>query len=156
MTPLATTGQIRVPGPGDKEGTHAAFSRCSCRRRAQGKDEEEAQIGPKRIRKAAKREILLCDFEGCGKIFSKRQYLNHHQKYQHVHQKTFTCPEPFCGKSFNFKKHLKEHQKLHSGEGDIPEGSQGIPEGSQGIPEGSQLLPGDLIPVPFPPQTSRI
>ena len=27
-------------------------------------------------RKAAKREILLCDFEGCGKIFSNRQYLN--------------------------------------------------------------------------------
>ncbi|XP_005062404.1 PREDICTED: zinc finger protein 692-like isoform X1 [Ficedula albicollis] len=65
-------------------------------------------------RKAAKREILLCDFEGCGKIFSNRQYLNHHQKYQHVHQKTFTCSEPTCGKSFNFKKHLKEHEKLHS------------------------------------------
>lgn len=28
------------------------------------------------VRKAAKREILLCDFEGCGKIFSNRQYLN--------------------------------------------------------------------------------
>uniref|UniRef100_A0A8C2SRF0 Zinc finger protein 692 n=1 Tax=Coturnix japonica TaxID=93934 RepID=A0A8C2SRF0_COTJA len=79
-------------------------------------DEDVAQIGPKRIRKAAKREILLCDFEGCGKIFSNRQYLNHHKKYQHVHQKTFTCSEPSCGKSFNFKKHLKEHEKLHSGE----------------------------------------
>ncbi|XP_033929430.1 zinc finger protein 692-like [Melopsittacus undulatus] len=88
--------------------------RVSCKRRAQGSDEDVAQIGPKRIRKAAKREILLCDFEGCGKIFSNRQYLNHHQKYQHVHQKTFTCPEPACGKSFNFKKHLKEHEKLHS------------------------------------------
>ncbi|XP_072213948.1 zinc finger protein 692-like isoform X2 [Excalfactoria chinensis] len=77
-------------------------------------DEDVAQIGPKRIRKAAKREILLCDFEGCGKIFSNRQYLNHHQKYQHVHQKTFTCSDPGCGKSFNFKKHLKEHEKLHS------------------------------------------
>ncbi|XP_048149013.1 zinc finger protein 692 isoform X2 [Corvus hawaiiensis] len=43
--------------------------------------------------------------------FSPRQ---HHQKYQHVHQKTFTCSEPTCGKSFNFKKHLKEHEKLHS------------------------------------------
>uniref|UniRef100_A0A8B9QWY4 C2H2-type domain-containing protein n=1 Tax=Anas platyrhynchos TaxID=8839 RepID=A0A8B9QWY4_ANAPL len=53
-------------------------------------------------------------FEGCGKIFSNRQYLNHHKKYQHVHQKTFTCSEPSCGKSFNFKKHLKEHEKLHS------------------------------------------
>ncbi|NXP55002.1 ZN692 protein, partial [Heliornis fulica] len=88
--------------------------RVSCKRRARSSDEDVAQIGPKRIRKAAKREILLCDFEGCGKIFSNRQYLNHHKKYQHVHQKTFTCSEPSCGKSFNFKKHLKEHEKLHS------------------------------------------
>ncbi|XP_009070660.1 PREDICTED: zinc finger protein 692-like, partial [Acanthisitta chloris] len=88
--------------------------RVSCKRRARMSAEDVAQIGPKRIRKAAKREILLCDFEGCGKIFSNRQYLNHHQKYQHVHQKTFTCSEPTCGKSFNFKKHLKEHEKLHS------------------------------------------
>ncbi|XP_010017075.1 PREDICTED: zinc finger protein 692-like, partial [Nestor notabilis] len=88
--------------------------RVSCKRRARASAEDVAQIGPKRIRKAAKREILLCDFEGCGKIFSNRQYLNHHKKYQHVHQKTFTCSEPSCGKSFNFKKHLKEHEKLHS------------------------------------------
>ncbi|XP_074710326.1 zinc finger protein 692-like [Strix uralensis] len=88
--------------------------RVSCKRRMRPNDEDVAQIGPKRIRKAAKREILLCDFEGCGKIFSNRQYLNHHKKYQHVHQKTFTCSEPSCGKSFNFKKHLKEHEKLHS------------------------------------------
>ncbi|KAM9368090.1 zinc finger protein 692-like, partial [Phaethornis superciliosus] len=86
----------------------------SCRRRPPLPNEDVAQIGPKRIRKAAKRELLLCDFEGCGKIFSNRQYLNHHKKYQHVHQKTFTCSEPTCGKSFNFKKHLKEHEKLHS------------------------------------------
>ncbi|TFJ95696.1 phosphoglycerate kinase [Platysternon megacephalum] len=71
---------------------------------------------PPLCRKATKREMLLCDFEGCGKIFSNRQYLNHHKKYQHVHQKTFTCSEPSCGKSFNFKKHLKEHEKLHSGQ----------------------------------------
>ncbi|XP_063245249.1 zinc finger protein 692 isoform X2 [Prinia subflava] len=86
----------------------------SCQQQPRASDKDAAQIGPKRIRKAAKREILLCDFEGCGKIFSNRQYLNHHQKYQHVHQKTFTCSEPTCGKSFNFKKHLKEHEKLHS------------------------------------------
>uniref|UniRef100_A0A8B9FT26 Zinc finger protein 692 n=1 Tax=Amazona collaria TaxID=241587 RepID=A0A8B9FT26_9PSIT len=99
-------------------GTRASLkpllSHCSCKRRTRASDEDVAQIGPKRIRKAAKREILLCDFEGCGKIFSNRQYLNHHKKYQHVHQKTFTCSEPSCGKSFNFKKHLKEHEKLHS------------------------------------------
>ncbi|ELW66835.1 Zinc finger protein 692 [Tupaia chinensis] len=77
-------------------------------------DEDTAQIGPKRIRKAAKKELMPCDFPGCGRIFSNRQYLNHHRKYQHIHQKSFSCPEPACGKSFNFKKHLKEHVKLHS------------------------------------------
>nr|XP_012609998.1 zinc finger protein 692 isoform X3 [Microcebus murinus]XP_012609999.1 zinc finger protein 692 isoform X3 [Microcebus murinus] len=77
-------------------------------------DEDTAQIGSKRIRKAAKRELMPCDFPGCGRIFSNRQYLNHHKKYQHIHQKSFSCPELGCGKSFNFKKHLKEHMKLHS------------------------------------------
>ncbi|EMP40477.1 hypothetical protein UY3_02286 [Chelonia mydas] len=46
--------------------------------------------------------------------FSPTPKRQHHKKYQHVHQKTFTCSEPSCGKSFNFKKHLKEHEKLHS------------------------------------------
>ncbi|XP_029428683.1 zinc finger protein 692 [Rhinatrema bivittatum] len=82
-------------------------------------NEDIAQIGKKRIRRTAKREILLCDFEGCGKIFSNRQYLNHHKKYQHEQQKTFTCSEPSCGKSFNFKKHLKEHEKRHSDKRDF-------------------------------------
>ncbi|NXL86757.1 ZN692 protein, partial [Alectura lathami] len=98
----------------DSNAAEEKGGRVSCKRRARPSDEDVTQIGPKRIRKAAKREILLCDFEGCGKIFSNRQYLNHHKKYQHVHQKTFTCSEPSCGKSFNFKKHLKEHEKLHS------------------------------------------
>ncbi|ERE68773.1 E3 ubiquitin-protein ligase [Cricetulus griseus] len=77
-------------------------------------DEDTAQIGLRRMRKAAKRELMPCDFPGCGRIFSNRQYLNHHKKYQHINQKSFCCPEPACGKSFNFKKHLKEHVKLHS------------------------------------------
>ncbi|KAM4636904.1 zinc finger protein 692-like [Discoglossus pictus] len=77
-------------------------------------DEELAQICKKRIRQATPREILLCEFEGCGKIFSKRQYLNYHQKYQHMNQRTFRCSSADCGRTFNFKKHLKEHEKRHS------------------------------------------
>lgn len=127
------------------------------------------------FRKSTSKLILSCEFEGCDKIFSSRQYLNvsaesiltshdtnlyltsttfhifwllnkkinliqircllhiffgktsalnqtvfstpqHHIKYQHLHQKTFTCSHPSCRKSFNFKKHLKEHEKLHSSE----------------------------------------
>ncbi|XP_023699911.2 zinc finger protein 692 isoform X1 [Paramormyrops kingsleyae] len=73
-----------------------------------------SQIAGKRKRKATPRDILPCEVDGCDKIFSTRQYLNHHMKYQHFQQKTFTCSHPPCGKSFNFKKHLKEHEKLHS------------------------------------------
>ncbi|KPP72547.1 zinc finger protein 692-like [Scleropages formosus] len=69
-------------------------------------------------KKATPRDILPCEFDGCGKIFSTRQYLNHHMKYQHFQQKTFSCSHPACGKSFNFKKHLKEHEKLHSNQRD--------------------------------------
>ncbi|XP_074423750.1 zinc finger protein 692 isoform X2 [Larus michahellis] len=112
--PIKEEQPPKEPSPTSSSPSEEKSGRVSCKRRAQPCDEDVAQIGPKRIRKAAKREILLCDFEGCGKIFSNRQYLNHHKKYQHVHQKTFTCSEPSCGKSFNFKKHLKEHEKLHS------------------------------------------
>ncbi|XP_067270080.1 zinc finger protein 692 [Pseudorasbora parva] len=76
------------------------------------------QIGGKRKRKSTSKVILPCEFEGCHKIFSSRQYLNHHVKYQHLQQKTFTCSHPPCSKSFNFKKHLKEHEKLHSNQRD--------------------------------------
>ncbi|XP_067882044.1 zinc finger protein 692-like [Heterodontus francisci] len=83
-------------------------------RRARRELSEEPQIPMKKIRKKAPKEILRCEFEGCGKIVSNRQYLKHHMKYQHLLQKTFACSHPSCGRSFNFKKHLKEHEKLHS------------------------------------------
>ncbi|XP_076860418.1 zinc finger protein 692 [Brachyhypopomus gauderio] len=86
--------------------------------RQQPVKDDVSQISGKKKRKATPKLILPCEFEGCWKIFSSRQYLNHHMKYQHVHQKTFSCPHASCGKSFNFKKHLKEHEKLHSDQRD--------------------------------------
>ncbi|XP_073675353.1 zinc finger protein 692 isoform X2 [Garra rufa] len=80
--------------------------------------DDVSQIGRKRKRKSTSKVILPCEFEGCDKIFSSRQYLNHHMKYQHLQQKTFICSHPACSKSFNFKKHLKEHEKLHSNQRD--------------------------------------
>ncbi|KAM4022174.1 zinc finger protein 692-like isoform 2-T2 [Anomaloglossus baeobatrachus] len=82
-------------------------------------DEELAQICKKRIRKATPQELLMCEYDDCGKIFSKRQYLNYHQKYQHMNQRTFRCSVTECGKTFNFKKHLKEHEKRHSDQRDF-------------------------------------
>ncbi|XP_031761346.1 zinc finger protein 692 isoform X5 [Xenopus tropicalis] len=70
-------------------------------------------------RKSTPSELFLCELDNCGKVFSKRQYLNYHQKYQHVNQRTFCCPVPECGRKFNFKKHLKEHEKRHSDQRDF-------------------------------------
>ncbi|KAL2090181.1 hypothetical protein ACEWY4_014869 [Coilia grayii] len=82
------------------------------------KDEVPHTGNKRKSRKTNPKEMFLCTYEGCEKIFSSRQYLNHHMKYQHVQQKTFSCSHPSCGKSFNFKKHLKEHEKLHSNQRD--------------------------------------
>ncbi|KAJ8418979.1 hypothetical protein AAFF_G00004780 [Aldrovandia affinis] len=116
----ATRGKRRKAVQAGEARSSARISkRHSNRRTSRGlADDDISQIGGKRKRKATPRDILPCEFDGCGKIFSSRQYLNHHMKYQHFHQKTFTCSHPSCGKSFNFKKHLKEHEKLHSNQRD--------------------------------------
>ncbi|KAM3912911.1 zinc finger protein 692-like isoform 1-T1 [Leptodactylus fuscus] len=109
--------QNRQIGPLENEGEEPQSSQCKgqkANRRKSLLDEELAQICKKRIRKATPQELLMCDYEDCGKIFSKRQYLNYHQKYQHMNQRTFRCSVTECGKTFNFKKHLKEHEKRHS------------------------------------------
>lgn len=80
--------------------------------------DDMSQISGRKKRKITQKVILPCEFEGCDKIFSSRQYLNHHVKYQHLQQKTFSCSHPTCNKLFNFKKHLKEHEKLHSNQRD--------------------------------------
>ncbi|XP_060786914.1 zinc finger protein 692 isoform X2 [Neoarius graeffei] len=86
--------------------------------RQPSENDEVLQISGKRKRKPTPKLILPCEFDGCWKIFSSRQHLNHHMKYQHFQPKTFACSDPSCGKSFNFKKHLKEHEKLHSDQRD--------------------------------------
>ncbi|XP_053306534.1 zinc finger protein 692-like [Spea bombifrons] len=104
-----------------KVKSHSMDSSVQSHSRTRPHVEEVEQICNKKIKqvtdnsmKADPQELFLCEFADCGKIFSKRQYLNHHQKYQHVNQRTFRCSDPKCGRSFNFKKHLKEHEKKHS------------------------------------------
>ncbi|XP_073542261.1 zinc finger protein 692-like isoform X2 [Phyllobates terribilis] len=108
--------------PHEIEGQDPQSTQCRSQRTSRCKsliDEELAQICKKRIRKATPQELLMCEYDDCGKIFSKRQYLNYHQKYQHMNQRTFRCSVTECGKTFNFKKHLKEHEKRHSDQRDF-------------------------------------
>ncbi|KAK6309056.1 hypothetical protein J4Q44_G00205190 [Coregonus suidteri] len=74
--------------------------------------------------KITPKAILPCEFNGCGKIFSSRQYLNHHMKYQHFHQRTFTCSHipyqrdicEFCAWVFRTNSHLHIHHRIHTRE----------------------------------------
>ncbi|XP_016326824.1 zinc finger protein 692-like isoform X3 [Sinocyclocheilus anshuiensis] len=98
----------------DPPETHNANKKAGTLKGPELLKDDVSQIGGKRKRKSTSKVILPCEFEGCDKIFSSLQYLNHHVKYQHLQQKTFICSHPTCSKSFDFKKHLKEHEKLHS------------------------------------------
>ncbi|XP_016379814.1 zinc finger protein 692-like [Sinocyclocheilus rhinocerous] len=102
----------------DPPETHNANKKAGTLKGPQLLKDDVSQIGGKRKRKSTSKVILPCEFEGCDKIFSSLQYLNHHVKYQHLQQKTFICSHPTCSKSFDFKKHLKEHEKLHSNQRD--------------------------------------
>ncbi|KAG8127844.1 hypothetical protein E2320_014729 [Naja naja] len=95
----------------------------SCKKQTQPGDEDMSQIGPKRIRKAAKREILLCDYDGCGKIFSNRQYLNvsdgekasgHQSLGLDTDKRDYICE--FCARFFRTSSNLIIHRRIHTGE----------------------------------------
>ncbi|KAJ7317198.1 hypothetical protein JRQ81_003360 [Phrynocephalus forsythii] len=76
------------------------------------RDEDVAQIGRKRIRKAAKREILLCDYDGCGKIFSNRQYLNYNWKMSLQYIKSQKGRNQLLYKGYLHKKERKSGDKI--------------------------------------------
>ncbi|XP_060737199.1 zinc finger protein 692 isoform X1 [Tachysurus vachellii] len=111
-----TRGRERREDAPETRRRRVGARRKACRQRSER--DEVSQMSSRRKRKPAPKLILPCEVDGCWKIFSSRQYLNHHMKYQHFQQKTFSCSQPSCGKSFNFKKHLKEHEKLHSDQRD--------------------------------------
>ncbi|GBN29423.1 Zinc finger protein OZF [Araneus ventricosus] len=55
----------------------------------------------------------LYSCEVCGKAFTRKEYLNHHDLI-HKDDKPFECE--VCGKSFRRKEHLKRHALTHTGD----------------------------------------
>ena len=76
-----------------------------------GKELITAYVPSDNERGRSKKEPKMCRI--CGKCFSRRSYLNVHERL-HSGEKPFICKS--CGQCFSLKTHLKNHERLHTGE----------------------------------------
>lgn len=60
------------------------------------------------------KDNYLCPVEGCGRGFSKRFQLRHHE-YEHNGVEPFQCHIEKCKKRFAQRSHLHRHLKMHEG-----------------------------------------
>lgn len=70
------------------------------------------------VSKSSRPLKYLCDFEGCGKAFSRPVRLQEHIR-SHTNERIFKCPHAPCTKDFLRDTHLKHHIKtVHTKERD--------------------------------------
>ncbi|XP_054154594.1 zinc finger protein 782-like [Oppia nitens] len=55
-----------------------------------------------------------CDYNSCGKYYTKLKYLRHHYRTIHQNIKPNKCDVDNCGKQFATKTELLRHQRKHS------------------------------------------
>ncbi|KAL3856560.1 hypothetical protein ACJMK2_011296 [Sinanodonta woodiana] len=72
-------------------------------------------------------ELLVCDWEGCGKLFKDRNKWKYHVKYhrdraEKISKGLPTTPKaesvvcPICNKTLKYKNYLKLHMQTHTGD----------------------------------------
>ncbi|GAB1604190.1 hypothetical protein Ahia01_000700300, partial [Argonauta hians] len=66
------------------------------------------KTGVSRVARLVSKNLFKCD--DCGKNFSRKEYLQIHQK-SHLTENPFTCK--VCGKVFDRNFPLKKHEKVH-------------------------------------------
>ena len=57
--------------------------------------------------------IMVCDVEGCDRIFRKWQSIFDHLRF-HYKEKPFECPVINCGMAFTQKANLLRHLNVHT------------------------------------------
>lgn len=55
----------------------------------------------------------MCNYEGCGKSFSRRAELNNHILRVHEQDKQMKCPYEGCDKTFVTNSDLRRHMEMH-------------------------------------------
>lgn len=58
-------------------------------------------------------ETFKCDFNGCGKVFNRKNNLTVHRQ-RHFGEKKFRCRQKGCGKRFVIQNDRTRHERLHA------------------------------------------
>lgn len=66
--------------------------------------------------RATGEKIYVCEYEGCGQAFKRREHKRRHER-SHTSEKPFQCDVEGCGRFFSRRDNLNQHKRTHTREG---------------------------------------